>query len=33
MIARINDRKTLVKYISYNCKFKFDSATCNLNQK
>ena len=29
MIAKINEDKTLVKHISYDCKCKFDSITCN----
>ena len=29
MIARINEDKTLVKHISYDCKWKFDSITGN----
>ena len=33
MIANINESKTLVKHISYDCKCKFSSATCNSNQK
>ena len=32
-ITRINDAKTLVKHISCDCKCKFNSATCNSNQK
>ena len=28
-----NEVKTLVKHISCDCKLKFDSATCNSNQK
>ena len=33
MIAKINEAKTLVKYISCDCKCKFDSTTYNSNQK
>ena len=33
MIANINKTKTLVKHISCNCKYKFNSRTCNSNQK
>ena len=33
MIARINEAKTLVKYISCDCKCKFNTITCNSNQK
>ena len=33
MITRINEVKTLVKHISCDCKCKFNSATCNSNQK
>ena len=33
MIARINEVKTLLKHISCDCKCKFDSTTCNSNQK
>ena len=33
MTVRINEAKTLVKHISCNCKRKFDSATCNSNEK
>ena len=33
MIANINESKTLVKHISYDFKCKFNSATCNSNQK
>ena len=32
-IAKINEAKTLIKHISFDCKCKFDSALCNLNQK
>ena len=32
MIKRINEAKTLVKPISYECKCKFSSITCNSNQ-
>ena len=33
MITRINELKALVKHISCDCKYKFNSATCNSNQK
>ena len=33
MITRTNDAKTLVKHISYNCKCKLKTTTCNSNQK
>ena len=33
MIAKINEAKKLVKYISCDCKCKFDSTTYNSNQK
>ena len=33
MITNINKAKRLVKYISCNCKYKFNSRTCNSNQK
>ena len=33
VITRISEFKTLVKHTSYYCKCKFDSATCNSNQK
>ena len=33
VITRINEFKILVKYISCDCKCKFDSTTCNSNQK
>ena len=33
MITNINKTKTLVKHISCNCKYKFNSRTCNSNQK
>ena len=32
-IKRINKVKTLVKHISCDCKCKYGSTTCNLNQK
>ena len=32
MITRVNESKTLTKYISCECKSKFDGTTCNLNQ-
>ena len=33
MITNKNEAKKLVKYISCDCKCKFNSTTCNLNQK
>ena len=33
MIKRINGSKTLTKYISCECKCKFDGRKCNSNQK
>ena len=33
MITRIKEAKTLVKHISCDCKCKFNSTTCNSNQK
>ena len=33
MITRINETKALVKHILRDFKYKFGSATCNLNQK
>ena len=33
MITNKNEAKTMEKHISCNCKFKFNSATCNSNQK
>ena len=32
-ITRKNEVKTLVEHISCDCKCKFDSTTCNSNQK
>ena len=32
-IKRIYEAKTLAKHISCNCKCKFNSTTCNSNQK
>lgn len=32
-ITRINEAERLVKDISCNCKWRFSSAKCNLNQK
>ena len=32
-IANKNEAKTLEKHFSYDCKCKFNSATCNSNQK
>ena len=31
--TRTNEAKTLIKHISCDCKFKFDSTPCNSNQK
>ena len=33
MIKEINESKTLVKYVSCECKCKFESRKCNSNQK
>ena len=33
MITKINKAKTLVKHISFDCEYKFDIKTCNLNKK
>ena len=33
MITRIYEAKTLIKHISCDCKYKFNSETCNPNQK
>ena len=33
IITTINEATTLVNYISCNCKCKFNSKTCNSNQK
>ena len=33
MIIRMHETKTLVKHISCDCKCKFNSRTCNSNQK
>ena len=33
MITNKNEVKTMTKHISFNCKCKFNSTTCNLNQK
>ena len=33
IITKINKVKTLIKHISFNCKCKFDSTTCNWNHK
>ena len=33
MITKINEAKTLVKYILCDCKCKFNSTTCNSNKK
>ena len=32
MIANENEVKTMLKHISCDCKFKFNSKTCNSNQ-
>ena len=31
-MKRINEAKKLIKYISCDCKFKFDGTKCNSNQ-
>ena len=33
MIVGMNEGKTLIKHILCDCKCKFDSTTCNSNQK
>ena len=33
MITRINEARIFSKHISYNCKCKFNSSTCNSNKK
>ena len=33
IITRGNKAKTLVKHISWDCEYKFNSSTCNSNQK
>ena len=33
MITRVYETKTLIKHISCDCKWKFNSTTCNSNQK
>ena len=33
MVTRINEAKTLIKHISFNFKCRFNSTTCNSNQK
>ena len=33
LITRINEAKTLVKHILYDCEYKIDSTTCNSNEK
>ena len=33
IITRINEVKALVKHISFDFKWKFNSTTCNSNQK
>ena len=33
MITNNNEAKTMTKHISCNCRYKFNSATCNSYQK
>ena len=33
MIIRMNKAKTLAKHIAFDCKCKFNSTTCNSNEK
>ena len=33
MTTRINESKTLTKYVLCECKSKFDGSKCNSNQK
>ena len=33
IITRINEAKTLLKHVSYDCKCQLNSTTCNSNQK
>ena len=33
MVASKNEAKTITKHILFDCKCKFNSTTCNLNQK
>ena len=33
MVTNKDEAKTMTKYISYDCKWKFNSRTCNSNQK
>ena len=33
MIANKNEAKTMTKHLSWDCKCKFNSTTCNSNQK
>ena len=33
LITNNNEAKMTVKHISCDCKFKFNSSTCNCNQK
>ena len=33
MIANKNEAKTTTAHVSYDCKCKFNSTTCNSNQK
>ena len=32
-ITNKNEAKTMTKFLSFDCKCKFNSTTCNLNQK
>ena len=33
IITIVNEAKTLLKHLPYDCKCKFNSVTCNSNQK
>ena len=33
MMTNKDEAKTMTKHVSYDCKCKFNSTTCNLNQK
>ena len=33
MITKMNETKSLIKYISCDCKCKFNGTTCNSNEK
>ena len=33
MITKINEAKTFIKHISYDCKWKFNIAICNSNHE